>query len=279
MIRPFTCLSLLMFAGSGMYLYSAKHQVQLLDRDIARLVRTAQENRTRAQMLHAEYDLLGDPDRLRELSTQVLPNLQATAPTQFTTLADLDRRLPPPGPLPAPAADQAAQLVASVTPDRPADHPADKSPEKPPEKLADKPAEKPVERHVERVAEKPPERPILLSQPLPPPPRPRPAPPVAVAMVEPLRAAPPPSILSQRAPPRAVPPAPLAQPVRRPQELAPPVTTTEAIARIARGGPVDASVPVVASALGMARTMMVPNSPIGSAQAQPISTMLPQVRR
>ena len=46
----------------------------------------------------AERPTAGDPERLRELSSQVL-TLQSTAPTQFTTFAELDRRLPPPGPL------------------------------------------------------------------------------------------------------------------------------------------------------------------------------------
>jgi hypothetical protein len=92
MIRPFTCLCLLVAAGSGLYLYSAKHDAQMLDREITKLGRQAQESRARAAMMRAEYDRLGDPDRLRELATMVL-SLQPTDPAQFASMADLERRL------------------------------------------------------------------------------------------------------------------------------------------------------------------------------------------
>jgi hypothetical protein len=53
---------------------------------------------------------------------------------------------------------------------------------------------------------------------------------------------------------------------------APPATPAEAVARIARGGAVDPSVPMVASALGMARTMMT-LTPVSAANA---GTVYPQ---
>lgn len=92
MIRPFTFLCLIMFFGSGLYLYTAKHKALLLDHEIGRLVHEAQETRARATLLNAEYDLLCAPDRLTELSSQVLA-LQSTSPGQFSTLADIGQRL------------------------------------------------------------------------------------------------------------------------------------------------------------------------------------------
>jgi len=96
MIRPFTCLCLLMAAGSGLYLYSAKHDAQVLDKQIDKLRSQARSARADASLLHAAYDRLGDPDRLRELAAQVL-TLQKTDPKQFVALSDLDKRLPPVG--------------------------------------------------------------------------------------------------------------------------------------------------------------------------------------
>jgi hypothetical protein len=59
-----------------------------------------------------------------------------------------------------------------------------------------------------------------------------------------------------------------ARPVTRPAPYAaPPATPAEAIARIARGAPVDPSVPMVASALGMARTTMAAPSSVSPANA------------
>ena len=118
MIRPFTCLCLLIAAGSGLYLYGAKHDAQLLDRQIDHLRSQARSSRSDAGLLHAEYDRLGDPDRLRELATQVL-TLQKTDPKQFVALADLEKRLPPVGlPPPPPAAPTVVELpvMAAVAP-------------------------------------------------------------------------------------------------------------------------------------------------------------------
>lgn len=277
MIRPFTCLTLLLAGGSGLFLYSEKHQAQLLDRDTAKLVRSAQENRSRASMLHAEYDLLGDPERLRELSGQVL-TLQSTAPTQFTTFPELDRRLPPPGPLPAP-------------PERPVVAPAPVAAtafEKPAEKLVERPWEKPVD----KVTERPTERPIAA---LPPTPRPvaKPAPAPVVASnaapsvaISPSAALMPPTILSRPAPPPtpapvrvvAPAPAPATAPVirRAPVELQP-VPASETLARVVRAGAENQAVPVVASALGMARALIAAPANPSTPQAQPVS--MSQVRR
>jgi hypothetical protein len=100
MIRPFTCLVFLLACGSGLYLYQSKHRVKLLDERIAQTVQSTDALRAQTRMLSAEWTLLNDPERLRQLASQFL-TLQTVSPNQFTSLADLDSRLPPPAP-PAP---------------------------------------------------------------------------------------------------------------------------------------------------------------------------------
>ena len=95
MIRPFTCLCILMAAGSGLYLYQTKHRSQLLDRDIVKIINDTQQARERTSILKAEYALLNQPDRLQALADKFL-NLKPTQPQQFVQLSDLDSRLPPP---------------------------------------------------------------------------------------------------------------------------------------------------------------------------------------
>ena len=119
MIRPFTCVCLLMAGGSGLFLYTVKHEAQLLDRDVTRLSHLAQENRARAALLRAEYDRLGDPERLRELAAQVL-SLQPTEPRQFASLAEFGRRLPAIGlPSPEPTEPSIAEPPAAPAPSPP----------------------------------------------------------------------------------------------------------------------------------------------------------------
>ena len=94
MIRPFTCVCMVLAAGSGLYLYQTKHRAQLLDREILRTLKQTDTVRERIGVLRAEWALLNEPERLAELARQHL-GLQTMAPTQFTTLADLGSRLPP----------------------------------------------------------------------------------------------------------------------------------------------------------------------------------------
>ena len=93
MIRPFTCVCFLLACGSGLYLYQSKHRVQLLDREIEKTVRATEELREQTRVLHAEWTLLNDPQRLQALADQFL-NLKTVTPGQFTSMADLDSRLP-----------------------------------------------------------------------------------------------------------------------------------------------------------------------------------------
>jgi hypothetical protein len=112
MIRPFTCVCVLLAAGSGLYLYQTKHRTLMLDRQIADVLRQADEARARTAVLKAEYSTLSDPARLTELSARFLA-LKPSMPTQYVQLADLDAHLPPvetfpkPGDAPAPVAPPA----------------------------------------------------------------------------------------------------------------------------------------------------------------------------
>jgi hypothetical protein len=93
MIRPLTVFTLLMACGSGLYLYQSKHEVQLLDRSIERTVHETGALREQSRLLAAEWTMLNDPERLRQFSDTYL-GLKTIAPSQFTSLADLDNRLP-----------------------------------------------------------------------------------------------------------------------------------------------------------------------------------------
>ncbi len=72
MIRPMTCLSLLAALGAGLYLYQEKHTAQMLDRDITRTVKQADQARDRIGLLKAEWALLNEPERLQGLAAQHL---------------------------------------------------------------------------------------------------------------------------------------------------------------------------------------------------------------
>jgi len=119
MIRPATLICMVLAAGSGLYLYQAKHQAQLLDEQIAHILKDTDHARQRTGELMAEYALLNDPSRLQDLANAHL-HLRPTEPTQFTNLAELSRRLPAPGAppqaAPEPPADIAVPVAAAPTP-------------------------------------------------------------------------------------------------------------------------------------------------------------------
>ncbi len=121
MIRPFTCLTVLLAAGSGLYLYSEKHRTTLLDDRIRAVVTDTHRTEDRTSMLRAEWALLNQPDRLQALAAKFLPRLQPMAPTQFVQAADLDKHLPAVGAPPSvvltpPPVVLAAQAVAAPAP-------------------------------------------------------------------------------------------------------------------------------------------------------------------
>jgi hypothetical protein len=93
MIRPLTIATCLLACVSGLYLYQSKHEVQLLDRTIERTVHDTNALREQSRLLAAEWTMLNDPERLRQFSDTYL-SLKTITPTQFTSLTDLDNRLP-----------------------------------------------------------------------------------------------------------------------------------------------------------------------------------------
>ena len=116
MIRPFTCVCMLLAAGSGLYLYQTKHRAQMLDREIQRTIKQTEMARDRIGVLRGEWALLSEPERLSELSSQHL-GLKTLDPKQFVALADLNGRLPAPMPAGstiAPIEEPAAETPLAV---------------------------------------------------------------------------------------------------------------------------------------------------------------------
>lgn len=93
MIRPLTLVTLCAAAGAGLYLYQVKHSVSELDRQLRDINRRTEQARERTQVLRAEWALLNEPDRLRQVAQRYLP-LDAMTPTQFVRLSEMERRLP-----------------------------------------------------------------------------------------------------------------------------------------------------------------------------------------
>ncbi len=169
MIRPITCVGFLLACGSGLYLYQAKHRVNVIDQQIQKVVHETEATREQIRLLHAEWTLLNQPDRLQKLASLFL-SLQPTAPAQFTSMKELDSRLPPITPdTPAapPVPDTTTQSVPVAAANQPAVPlaPAPASPvkhelatAKPPEPPKPKPAD-----HPRLVAETKPSRPVVLA--------------------------------------------------------------------------------------------------------------------
>jgi hypothetical protein len=122
MIRPLTCISVLLACGSGLYLYQTKHHAQVVDRQIEHTVQAITATRMQTRELAAAWTLLGNPDRLQLLANQYL-DIKPVQPSQFVALADLDSRLPLPRALPPPSAtpDDSGSGTPSVASATPAD--------------------------------------------------------------------------------------------------------------------------------------------------------------
>jgi hypothetical protein len=258
MIRPVTLLCMGLAAVSGLYLYQTKQQGRLLDKHIAQVHAQIDATHSRTEVLKAEYQLLNDPDRLTDLASQYLPGLKPTQPPQWSAMAELDKRLPQvSAPKPEPAADPAAPQTDQPDDDMP---PAAATQ---PIAAAPRPAAPPV-KPAPLLAQHPaPHRALIAAAP----------PPVSLAPPQPAAASPPAPPSAEHAPERVLArlnAAPLLPPrtgrasaqsaytpvVVTTPRAEPPATAAEAVARIARGGAVDATVPAVASALGMARAML-----------------------
>jgi hypothetical protein len=210
MIRPLTLISLIAAAGAGLYLYQVKHSVSMLDRELREVNRKTELVRERTQIMRAEWALLNEPDRLRQVAQRHLV-LEPMAPAQFIREAELERRLPaarpfagPPslfGPPEQPPSVPEALLVPSPVAAAPAPS-APVRPEPPPRQAQTEP-------------------PPRLSAAVAPPPTPRPTPPPAPPRVTPAlhvapAAPPPPAIVASALGGATValpPPVPLARPI------------------------------------------------------------------
>ena len=95
MIRPFTVICAALAAGAVLYTYQSKHEVQLLDRQIEKTLIETASFREQSRGLKAEFTLRENPERLRTFADQYLA-LKPMLPTQFTTMAELDAKLPAP---------------------------------------------------------------------------------------------------------------------------------------------------------------------------------------
>ena len=169
MIRPVTCVCFLLACGSGLYLYQAKHRVNVLDQQIARTVRATDAVREQIRLLHADWTLLNQPDRLQKLADQFLA-LKTTNPAQFMSMADLDARVPlmPEPEVPVPAELPAPAVVAAL--------PAEPPPVQPPAPARAKvveaaaPAHRDPVEHARIEKSKPAQRmpvPVMVSVPAP----------------------------------------------------------------------------------------------------------------
>jgi hypothetical protein len=120
MIRPFTCVCLILAAGSGLYLYQVKQRAFALDAELRGTFHDIDMARERTRMLRADWALMNDPERLQALASQYL-QLQPMAPSQLMTMDQLAATLPapiPPGT--APAAPSDATPPGASTPGAPA---------------------------------------------------------------------------------------------------------------------------------------------------------------
>lgn len=290
MIRPLTCICLLLAGGSGLYLYQSKHRAQMLDREIEHTLKATDVARDRIGVLRGEWALLNEPERLAALSQSHL-GLKSVAPSQFVTAAELGARLPPPaapGTVYSPGEDEPSVEATDALPLPPAPAPAAAPPvwarpaiaaAKAPPALPATPSRLPAQ--LASVLQ-------LPSSPLPPP-RPVPAHPVLAPVVNVSTSSVVPSSAPKPAP--AHPAASASASAAPPAALARPSTPTpagmsigESVARMARlhGGvqaagmagpaPQPVSSPPAnnqasPSALGGVRPLLPPPVPFGSAAA------------
>ena len=167
MIRPFTCLCLVLAGASGLYLYQEKHRAQLLDRDITATVRATEAAQARSGVLRAEWMLQNDPERLAQFADRFLA-LKTVTPSQFTTLADLDQRLPPvptPEAKPADTTDEGEPVAAAPETESPKVATATEPKPEPARREAAAPAPRPLPAsRLASVASRPAERRAIPQQ-------------------------------------------------------------------------------------------------------------------
>jgi hypothetical protein len=205
----------------------------MIDHEIEAIMREAEAARARTGVLKAEWTLMNDPERLGALAAKFL-SLKTTTPGQFTTMADLDARLPPVRPPDQPAA-------GSTDEDAPAEPP--------------KPAEIAAAPHPAAPAATPapaaPAAPAAIAQAKPAPVKARPV--QVAAQSAPLAAPPGQAVSLLGRPVSYAPPAPAPSPYS-PTPYSPPPYSPPAPPRVAAASaPTPAPAPpIVGSSLGMA---------------------------
>ncbi|WP_439597375.1 cell division protein FtsL [Falsiroseomonas sp.] len=283
MIRPFTILCFCAFAGAGAWLYQVKHQVATQDRELREIWRQIEAARDRTSILRAEWALLNEPGRLREVALRHLP-LEPMQPQQFTRLPDMVRRLPtavafagppnlfvPETPRGAPVMLAAAQTPVPATP-APAPAPAPATAAAPPARAAapapSRTAEAPRRAATDdlRQTEEAPAPQALAATLAAQRATPRMTPPVP-ARAAPLRDAAPRPTPSPTPSAQAAAPAP-SRAVQPAIHIAPaPSTPTIRTTQAAPPAPTYVSALGGASSLGIGRPMMAPPVPFSSAAA------------
>jgi len=108
MIRPITLICWALALGAGLYLYRAKHEVELMDKHIDQIAKQTGDLRADSRRLLDEWIRLGEPEQLHKYSDQYL-GLKTIAPTQFARVTDLASRLP--APRADPSGNQSETLV------------------------------------------------------------------------------------------------------------------------------------------------------------------------
>jgi hypothetical protein len=108
MIRPVTLVCWILALGAGLYLYRAKHEVELIDQHIDQIARQTSDLRVESRGLLDEWIRLGEPEQLHKYSDEYL-GLQPISPGQFARMTDLAARLPPTQPDPP---EEQADVVA-----------------------------------------------------------------------------------------------------------------------------------------------------------------------
>ena len=115
MIRPFTCVCLVLAAGSGLYLYQVKQRAFALDASLRSTFHDIDVAREKTRMLRADWALVNDPERLQALAGQYL-TLQPMQPSQLQTMDQLAIALPAPLPFPPPPPAAPAPAPAAAGP-------------------------------------------------------------------------------------------------------------------------------------------------------------------
>lgn len=115
MIRPYTIFCVILAGASGLFLYSKKHQTNVLDQNIRTIVQHTNNIRQQTAMLQSQWALLNQPDRLQALSARFLTGLTPMAPEQYKRLSTAIASLPRPGS----AAPQHDLMIAAAAPTAP----------------------------------------------------------------------------------------------------------------------------------------------------------------